>query len=79
MIKKQKKFRTSSEIIKFVMFSAFFLSIPIFNLNKEANAGLEFQWDNNPSYKKLKWFQKDNKRRARNTIFYSNIIRKTLF
>ena len=70
MIKKQKKFRTSSEIIKFVMFSAFFLSIPIFNLNKEANAGLEFQWDNNPSYKKLKWFQKDNKRRARNTIFF---------
>ncbi len=32
-------------------------------------AGLEFQWDNNSDYKRLKWYQRDNLRRARNTIF----------
>ena len=29
---------------------------------------MEFQWSEDPSFKKLKWFQKENKRRYRNTI-----------
>ena len=41
-----------------------------FNYIQEAKAGLEFQWDQSSGFKKLKWFQKENKRRYRNTIYF---------
>jgi len=31
---------------------------------------LEFQWDQDDSYRRLKWFQKENKKRFRNTIYF---------
>ena len=31
---------------------------------------LEFQWDQDDSYRRLKWFQKENKRKFRNTIYF---------
>ena len=38
--------------------------------NNTANAGLEFQWDDNQNYKKLKWTQKNGAKRAKNKIFF---------
>ena len=31
---------------------------------------MEFQWDQDSGYRRLKWFQKENKRRFRNTIYF---------
>ena len=38
-------------------------------------SGIEFQWDNTDNYKRLKWFQRDNKKSAKNTVFL--FLRKT--
>ena len=69
MKNEQTKFLNKSKIFKLLLISPFLISIPFFN-NNEVNAGLEFQWDQNSSYKRLKWFQKNNNRRLRNSIFF---------
>ena len=57
------------KILQFLLLSPFLISIPFFN-HSEVKAGLEFQWDQSTGYKKLKWFQKENRKRFRNTIFF---------
>ena len=69
MLFKQKKSLKNPKILSFLLLSSFLLPIHFFNTN-QAKAGLEFQWDGNPNYKRLKWFQKNNETRARNTIFF---------
>ena len=69
MLFKQKKSLKNPKILSFLVLSSFLLPIPFFNIN-QANAGLEFQWDGNPNFKRLKWFQKNSETRARNTIFF---------
>ena len=69
MNKNHKKFLNKHKILKFLLLSPFLLSIPLLN-NTEVKAGLEFQWDEQSGYRKLKWFQKNNENRARNTIFF---------
>ena len=69
MKNEQTKFLNKSKIFKLLLISPFLISIPFFN-NNEVNAGLEFQWDQNSSYKRLKWFQKNNNRQLRNSIFF---------
>ena len=69
MKNEQPKFLNKSKIFKLLLISPFLISIPFFN-NNEVNAGMEFQWDQNSDYKRLKWFQKNNKRRLRNSIFF---------
>ena len=32
-------------------------------------SGLEFQWDNTENFKKLNWYQRDNKKMAKNKVF----------
>tara|TARA_Y100000589_G_C26905511_1_gene528087 strand:+ start:93 stop:662 length:570 start_codon:yes stop_codon:yes gene_type:complete len=32
-------------------------------------SGIEFQWENKDSFKKLNWYQRDNKKSAKNTVF----------
>ena len=66
---KQKRFLNKTKILKFLLITPFLISIP-FSINKEVKAGLEFQWDQDSSYRRLKWFQKDEVRRSRNTIFF---------
>ncbi len=70
MINKQKKFALNFKILKLLFFSPLLISIPFFFENSYVKAGLEFQWDQNTGYRRLKWFQKENKRRFRNTIFF---------
>ena len=69
MINKQKKFFNKSKIFKLFLISPFLVSIPFFS-NSEVNAALEFQWDQDSGYRRLKWFQKDSEKRARNTIYF---------
>ena len=69
MLFKPKKIFYNSKILSFLLFSSFLIPIPFLNLT-ETKAGLEFQWDGNPNYKKLQWFQKDGEKRARNTMFF---------
>ena len=69
MINKNSNFFKRYKIINFLLFSPFLLSIPLLN-NNYVKAGLEFQWDQNSGHRRLKWFQKDGEKRARNTIFF---------
>ena len=69
MIIKTKKILQNIKILKILFFTPFLISIPLFN-NNELKAGLEFQWDQDSGYKRLKWFQKNEKKRARNKIFF---------
>ncbi len=69
MKSKYKTIFNKSKILKFLLLSPLLFSIPLLH-NIKVNAGLEFQWDQNSGYRRLKWFQKSNKRRARNTIFF---------
>ena len=70
MLNKQTKFALNFKILKLLFFSPLFISIPFYLANTEAKAGLEFQWDQDSGYRRLKWFQKEDKRRFRNTIFF---------
>ena len=69
MNNKYNNFLNRSKILKFLLLSSLLLSIPFSN-NPEVKAALEFQWDQNSGYKKLKWFQKESTKRYRNTIFF---------
>ena len=70
MIKKTKKIILSFKILRFFLIPTILVSTPLFNNIKGAKAGLEFQWDSNSGYRRLKWFQKENKRKFRNTIYF---------
>jgi len=70
MFKKQNNTFFKSRVFKLIFLTPLFIALPFLSRPDNANAGLEFQWDRNPSYKQLKWFQKNDFRRARNTIFF---------
>ena len=69
MFKKSKKLILNFKILRFFLLPTFLVSLPFFNNLQNANAGLEFQWDQDSGYRRLKWFQKENKRKFRNTIY----------
>ena len=70
MFNKQKKHFLKIRLLKLLFFSPFLFSIPLFNNIQDANAGIEFQWNEDSGFKSLNWFQKENKRRFRNTIYF---------
>ena len=70
MFKKSKKLILNFKILRFLLIPTFLVSLPFFNNLQNANAGLEFQWDQDSGYRRLKWFQKENKRKFRNTIYF---------
>ena len=69
MKSKYKKIFNKSQILKFLLVTPFLFSIPVFH-NVKVNAGLEFQWDQDSGYRRLKWLQTRSEKRARNTIFF---------
>ena len=69
MLKKTKRFTLNFKILRLLL-PAILALTPFFNYRQIAQAGLEFQWDQNTGYKRLKWFQKENKKRFRNTIYF---------
>ena len=70
MLKKTKKLALNFKILKFFLLPVILVSTPFLNNLQDARAGLEFQWDQDSSYRRLKWFQTENKRGFRNTIYF---------
>ena len=70
MLKKTKKIALNYKNFKLLLIPAILFSTPLFNNFQYAKAGLEFQWDQDSSYRRLKWFQKEEKKRFRNTIYF---------
>jgi len=70
MLKKTKKLALNFKFFKFLLIPIVLVSTPFFNNIKDAKAGLEFQWDQDSGFKRLKWFQKENKSALRNTIYF---------
>ena len=70
MFNKLTKLVVSHKFLKFLFISPILLSVPLLPHINEAKAGLEFQWDQDSGLRRLRWFQTDNKRRFRNTIYF---------
>ena len=70
MLKNTKKFALNFKILKIFLIPSILVSTTLLNNIQNAKAGLEFQWDQNPGFRRLKWFQKENNNKFRNTIYF---------
>ena len=67
---KTNKLSLNFKIFRFFLIPTILISTPLINNIQDAKAGLEFQWDQDSGFRRLKWFQKENKARFRNTIYF---------
>ena len=70
MYKKTRKFTLNLKILRLFIIPTILISTPLFKNIQDAKAGLEFQWNQDSNFRRLKWFQKENKRKFRNTIYF---------
>ncbi len=70
MLNITKKHTLNLKIFRFFIIPTILVLTPFFNNSQDAKAGLEFQWNQDDSYRRLKWFQKENNRKFRNTIYF---------
>ena len=70
MLKITKKPTLNLEILRFFIIPLILVLTPFFNNIQDAKAGLEFQWDQDDNFRRLKWFQKENRRKFRNKIYF---------
>ena len=70
MLKKTKEINLKFKILRFFLIPTLLFSIPFFNNFQDTKAGLEFQWNQDSGYRRLKWFQKESKKKFRNTIYF---------
>ena len=70
MLKHTKKLILNLKFFRFLLIPTILVSTPFFNNLQDAKAGLEFQWDQNSGIRRLKWFQRENKKRFRNKIYF---------
>ena len=70
MLKNTKKQTSNFKILRFLVVPAILVSTPFLNKIQDARAGLEFQWNQDSAYRRLKWFQKEDKKKFRNTIYF---------
>ena len=70
MFKITKKLTLNLKVLRFFIIPTILVSTPFFNNIQNAKAGLEFQWDQDSNYRRLKWFQKEDQRKFRNTIYF---------
>ena len=70
MYKNTRKFTLNLKILKLFIIPTILVSTPLFSNIQDAKAGLEFQWNQDSNYRRLKWFQKENKRKFRNKIYF---------
>ena len=70
MLKNTKKITLNLKILRFFIIPTILVATPFFNKIQDVKAGLEFQWDQDSGYRRLKWYQKENKRKFRNTIYF---------
>ncbi len=70
MFKITKKLILNLKILRFFIIPTILVSTPFFYDTQDARAGLEFQWGQDSSFRRLKWYQKEDKRKFRNTIYF---------
>ena len=70
MFKITKKLILNLKVLRFFIIPTILVSTPFFYDTQDAQAGLEFQWDQDSSFRRLKWYQKEDKRKFRNTIYF---------
>ncbi|ABM70659.1 conserved hypothetical protein [Prochlorococcus marinus str. AS9601] len=70
MLKITKNHNLNLKILRFFIIPIILVLTPFFNNLQEAKSGLEFQWDQDDSFRRLKWFQKQKKRQFKNTIYF---------
>ena len=71
MFKKEMKNDLNLKIFRFLLIAPILFSLPIPNFFTDgAKAGMEFQWDQNDGFRRLKWFQKNNKKQFRNKLYF---------
>ena len=70
MFKNKNRLTLNLKILRFFIIPAILVSTPLLNNIKDVKAGLEFQWDQDSNFRRLKWFQKENKKKFRNTIYF---------
>ena len=70
MLKKTKKFTLNFKILRFFLIPTILVATPLFNNIQYAKSGIEFQWDQDSGLRRLKWFQKEDKKSFRNTIYF---------
>jgi len=67
---KTKKLDLTYKILRSFLIPTILFSTPFLSQIQNAKAGLEFQWNQDSSYRRLKWFQKENKKRFRNKVYF---------
>ena len=67
---KTNKLALNFKFLRFFLIPTILFTFPFFNNLQDAKAGLEFQWDQDSGYRRLKWFQKENKKKLRNKIYF---------
>ena len=70
MLKITKKLTMNFKILRFLIIPTILVSTTFLNKVQNVKAGLEFQWNQDSVYRRLKWFQKENKRKFRNKIYF---------
>ena len=70
MLKITKKLTLNLKILRFFIIPTILFPNPFFNNIEDAKSGLEFQWNQDSNFRQLKWYQKENKSRFRNTIYF---------
>ena len=70
MLKNPKNFALNFKILRSFIIPTILVSTPFFINTQDIKAGIEFQWDQNTGYRRLKWFQKENKKIFKNTIYF---------
>ncbi len=70
MFKKTNKVASKFKILRFFLIPLILVSTPFFNKLQDAEAALEFQWDQDSGFRRLKWFQKEKRSKFRNTIYF---------
>ena len=69
MLKITKKLTLNLKILRLFIIPTILVSTPFYNI-QDVKSGLEFQWNKDSAYRRLKWFQKENKKKFRNTIYF---------
>jgi len=70
MLNKTKKPILKFRIFRFFLIPTILFSTPFLSNFQKAKAGIEFQWDQNSGFRRLKWFQKENRKIFKNTIYF---------
>ena len=70
MLKITKKITLNLKILRFFILPTILISTPFLDKIQDAKAGLEFQWNQDSNFRRLQWYQKENKRKFRNTIYF---------